>query len=189
MFSASLLAEDAYASNNSIEDGFTPVGFENPTVSDSEPPWTSMYVLQNFSNVACELDASVLYYAGEGMGFSGGGIGFEQVPTPSHPTPSLPNCETCVWQCVGKNIPRTCWEPENVCTTISVAVGGAAGAGCATGVARTGVGSGWAGAAGATCGQAVGSTTKRVCESILREKVCWDWNPCYKRDRVCTNNC
>ncbi|MDE0401733.1 MAG: hypothetical protein OXL96_28390 [Candidatus Poribacteria bacterium] len=92
-------------------------------------------------------------------------------------------------KCVGENIPRTCWDPEEVCTTISLAVGGAAGAACAAGAARAGMGGTAAGAAIGVCGGTATTKTKEVCKTILHEKVCWDWNPCARRDRVCTNNC
>lgn len=168
-----------------------------PVNMENEPPWSSWYVLQRYSGNACELNAPaqhnssgfkemLLTNPGAGDIRTGGGVVFEQVPTPSHPVPSLDRCETCVWRCVGGPVEKHCLNHEWVCNLVSVTVAAPVAGKCAAGAAPSGPG---ALAAGAACGYATQTAVKEVCGWVLKERFCTEWDPCREHKKVCTDNC
>ena len=157
--------------------------------TENEPSWSTGYVLQRYSGGVCEPQEVTLRDDFRSLSdllqtrIGDGGENLEQVPTPPHPVPLLDQCETCVWQCVGGPVQKTCLNPEWVCNFVAVTAGAAVGAHCAVG---SGPG---AAAVGAACGFASGSAVKKVCGWVLKERFCTEWDPCREHKKVCTDNC
>ena len=160
-----------------------------PIITDDETPWLTEYVLPRYISGACEQKAQAIVdsvfsnflLVNLEVGGAGGGGALEQVPTPPHPVPSLDKYETCMWRCYPKSIPGTCWDPERVCTIVA--------GGAASGVAGAACGRVGGSAAAGICGAAAAPAATEVCKTVLKQRICYDTDPCGERRRECKPYC
>ena len=160
-----------------------------PIITDDETPWLTEYVLPRYISGACEQKAQAIVdsvfsnflLVNLEVGGAGGGGALEQGPTPPHPVPSLDKYETCMWRCYPKSIPGTCWDPEKVCTIVA--------GGAASGVAGAACGRVGGSAAAGICGAAAAPAATEVCKTVLKQRICYDTDPCGERRRECKPYC
>ena len=160
-----------------------------PIITDDETPRLTEYVLPRYISGACEQKAQAIVdsvfsnflLVNLEVGGAGGGGALEQGPTPPHPVPSLAKYETCMWRCYPKSIPGTCGDPERVCTIVA--------GGAASGVAGAACGRVGGSAAAGICGAAAAPAATKVCKTVLKQRICYDSDPCGERRRECKPYC